>query len=236
MTFLTLQDELRNHILARIRRKELTGSGLARAAGFPQGHLSNFLNSRRGLSLESMDRLLQTLGIEVLDLVSADDIQDRSLQPSPQRETEAVAMVALGDAAQARFAPGQVQETRSFSKAFLRRLRPSKGNDRADWLRFVVVKLDMESAREIFSLPISGATLLLDRHYSSLEPYRHAQPNLYAVNFGGVCRAGYLSLLGNHLVLRPRDLRRELESVPVRSGRSCSQYIIGRVCHAALEV
>ena len=80
MTFLTLQDQLRDHIRARIRRKELTGSGLARAAGFPQGHLSNFLNARRGLSLESMDRLLQTLGIEVLDLVSADDIQGRSLQ------------------------------------------------------------------------------------------------------------------------------------------------------------
>ncbi len=129
MTFLTLQDELRDHIRARIRRRELTGSGLARAAGFPQGHLSNFLNSRRGLSLESMDRLLQTLGIEVLDLVSADDIQDRSLQPSPQRETEAVAMVALDErsAGALRSRPGagdaQLQQSISATAATEQRQR-----------------------------------------------------------------------------------------------------------------
>ena len=56
-----LQDRLRAHIRARISRRELTGSSLSRQAGFQQGHLSNFLNSRRGLSLESMDRLLETL-------------------------------------------------------------------------------------------------------------------------------------------------------------------------------
>ena len=63
-----LQDELRAHIRARIDRGELTGTGLSREAGFQQGHLSNFLNARRGLSLESMDRLLETLNIGVLDL------------------------------------------------------------------------------------------------------------------------------------------------------------------------
>jgi hypothetical protein len=96
--------------------------------------------------------------------------------------------------------------------------------------------LNIESARKIFPLPITGATLLLDRHYSSLLPYRPAQPNLYAVSIGGRCKAGYVSFLENHLVLRTRDLRQELESVRVRPGRSYSQYIIGRVCHVALEV
>lgn len=236
MTFLLLQDQLRDHIRARIRRRELTGSGLARAAGFPQGHLSNFLNARRGLSLESMDRLLDTLGIEVLDLVSAEEIRRRDLQRVPQQDLEAVAMVALENAALARFSPEQVLGTRAFSKAFLRRLRARNEDDRADWLRFVLVKLDLEGARAVFPLPISGATLLIDRHYSSLEPYRHTQPNLYAVSFGGRCKAGYLSFLKNNLVLRPRDLRQELESIPVRPGRSYSQYIIGRVCHLAVEV
>src|SRR5271157_2390373 len=70
-----LQDRLRAHIRARIGRRELTGSGLSHQAGFQQGHLSNFLNSRRGLSLESMDRLLETLQIDVLDLVDAGEIQ-----------------------------------------------------------------------------------------------------------------------------------------------------------------
>lgn len=72
-----LQDQLRTHIRARIARGELTGVSLARAADFPQGHLSNLLNARRGLSLESMDRLLETLDIGVLDLVDAKDIHER---------------------------------------------------------------------------------------------------------------------------------------------------------------
>lgn len=236
MTFLLLQDQLRDHIRARIRRRELTGSGLARAAGFPQGHLSNFLNARRGLSLESMDRLLDTLGIEVLDLMSAEEVRRRGPRRAAQQGEEAVAVVALENAGRARFTPEQVLETRAFSKAFLRRMRPGNDNDRADWLRFVLVKLDLENARAIFPLPIASATLLLDRHYSSLEPYRRLQPNLYAVSLGGRCKAGYLSLLENNLVLRNRDPRHELESVRVAPGRSYSQYIIGRVCHVALEV
>ena len=236
MTFLLLQDQLRDHIRARIRRRELTGSGLARAAGFPQGHLSNFLNSRRGLSLESMDRLLDTLGIEVLDLVNADEVQRRGPRRTPNPTEEAIVMVSPENAARARFPPEQVMGTRAFSKAFLRRLRARNDNDRSDWLRFVLVRLDIESAREIFPLPITAATLLLDRHYSSLVPYRRMQPNLYAVSFGGRCKAGYLSLLENNLVLRTCDLRQELEGVRLAPGRSSSQYIIGRVCHVALEV
>src|SRR5580698_6505293 len=114
MTFLTLQDELRNHILARIRRKELTGSGLARAAGFPQGHLSNFLNARRGLSLESMDRLLDTLGIEVLDLVDPKDLQRRAAPVRLPSGQESVALVAPEHAALPNFTASQVLETRSF--------------------------------------------------------------------------------------------------------------------------
>ena len=77
MTIQDLQDELRSQVRARIGRGELTGSGLAQDAGFPQGHLSNFLNARRGLSVESMDRLLDALGIGVLDLVSSEEVQRR---------------------------------------------------------------------------------------------------------------------------------------------------------------
>ena len=77
MTLLDLQDQLRAHIRARIGRGELTGTMLARNAEFPQGHLSNFLNSRRGLSLESMDRLLDALGIGILDLMDSRDAGPR---------------------------------------------------------------------------------------------------------------------------------------------------------------
>ena len=82
-----LQDKLRAHIRARIERGEMTGSRLSHAAGFQQGHLSNFLNARRGLSLESMDRLLETLNLSVLDLADLKEIEQRCrFQPGESRE------------------------------------------------------------------------------------------------------------------------------------------------------
>ncbi len=236
MSFLTLQDQLRDHIRSRIRRRELTGSGLARAAGFPQGHLSNFLNFRRGLSLESMDRLLETLDIGVVDLIGTDEIQRRAVPYDSAEGVEQVALVRCKDATLARFAPDHILETRGFSKSLLRRLKPSEHHHRNDWRRFVLIKLDTPAARDLFSGDIAAATLLIDRHYNSLEPYRRVQPNLYAVDFGGKCLAGYLTFVENSLVLRARDPHRQLQSVRIAAGRSYAQYIIGRVCHVGLEV
>ena len=236
MSFLILQDQLREHIRARIRRRELTGSGLARAAGFPQGHLSNFLNFRRGLSLESMDRLLDTLGIGILDLVSTEDLRRQAVLPAGADDLEELPVVAREHATRARFTSEQILETRGFSRSFLRRLRPSEAHHRADWVRFVVVKLEAHGARAIFSAEVAAASLLLDRHYNSLDSYRRHQPNLYAVNFGEQVWAGYLCAIADQLVLRPGNVHQPLESVRVAPGRSYAQYIIGRVCHVGLEV
>lgn len=230
-----LQDQLRTHIRARIARGELTGVSLARAADFPQGHLSNFLNARRGLSLEAMDRLLQTLDIGVLDLLDAKDIQQRFVLPGAAEGVEKIAVVSAENAALARFAPDQVLETRSFNKSFLRRLKPRSDEDRRDWLRFVLIKLDLKGARQ-FSFGASTAVLLIDRHYSSLQPHRRLRPNVYAVSIGERCVAGYLSILDDYLVLRPRDPLQEVEMLRIERGRSYSEYIVGRVCHIGLEV
>jgi hypothetical protein len=149
---------------------------------------------------------------------------------------EQVALVARENATLARFTSEQILETRGFSKSFLHRLKPSKQHHRSDWRRFVLIKLDTPGARDLFSGDIGSATLLIDRHYSSLEPYRRKQPNLYAVNFSGSCLAGYLDFVGESLVLRTRDPRRPLQSVRIAADRSYSQYIIGRICQVGLEV
>jgi hypothetical protein len=235
MKLQTLQDQLRTHIRARIARGELTGVSLARAADFPQGHLSNFLNARRGLSLESMDRLLDTLDIGLLDLVDLKDLRKRLAPPEVAEGVEKIALVSARTAVLARFAPDQILETRSFNKSFLRKLKPRPAEDRRDWLRFVLIRLDVKGARQ-FSIATAAATLLIDRHYSSLQPYRRLQPNVYAVNFGGRCVMGYVSLFDDYLVLRPRDPQQEVEMLRIERGRSYSEYIVGRVCHVGLEV
>ena len=237
MRLLDLQDRLRSHIRARIGRRELTGSSLSRQAGFQQGHLSNFLNARRGLSLESMDRLLETLDIEVLDLVDADEIQRRTLAPAAHTGVESIALVSADAAARLpRFTPEQVSGSVSFRTTFLRKLKPNDVCDRADWLRFVCVKLDPRTVRAMFPRSAAGAMLLIDRHYTSLDPYRQRQPNLYAMLLQARCTVGYVSLAGDYVVMRPRNPQFPVELARIEHPRSYGDYIVGRVCHVALEV
>ena len=234
MTLYDLQEQLRRHIRARIGRGELTGVGLARAADFPQGHLSNFLNARRGLSLESMDRLLETLGIGILDLVNKKELQRHVGLPA-REGVERIAMISAANASLARFSPEQILGTRSFNKSFLQRLKPRSAEDRHDWLRFVVIKLRLTGI-PLLALRSASAVLLIDRHYSSLDPYRRFQPNMYVVRAGGRCTMGYLSLVENYLLVRPRDPQQEVEAIRIEGGRSYSEYVVGRVCHVGVEV
>jgi hypothetical protein len=232
-----LQDKLRAHIRARIDRGELTGTGLSREAGFQQGHLSNFLNARRGLSLESMDRLLETLNIGVLDLADLKDIERRVPHPAGASGFESVAVVSGEQAARLpRFTPEQVRESRNFSKSFLRKLKPNDASNRSEWLRFVLLQLDAKAAGGMFPHIPAGATLLVDRHYNSLQPYRRFQPNIYAVHAEARCLIGYVSVSGDHLVLRPQNPQHSVELVRIDRGRSYHDYIVGRVCHVGFEV
>ena len=56
-----LEDTMRKAIRQRITAGVLTGTVLARQTGFQQAHISNFLNGRRGLSVEGFDRMLEAL-------------------------------------------------------------------------------------------------------------------------------------------------------------------------------
>jgi transcriptional regulator with XRE-family HTH domain len=236
MTIKDLQDQLRNHIRARMHRGEWTGSSLSRQAGFQQGHLSNFLNGRRGLSVEAMDRLLEILDIGVLDLLGADDIERRVMLPGPAAKVENIAMVSAENAVLARFSANQILETHSFRRSFLRKLKPNDAGGRIDWLRFVLIKLDARSVGGALPLEISQVTLLIDRHYSSLRPYRRSRPNLYALCLQQRCFLGYVSLAGDQVVLRPHDPRAAVEVVRIERGRSYSEYIVGRVCYVGAEM
>jgi len=231
-----LQDRLRTHIRGRIGRGELTGSGLSQQAGFQQGHLSNFLNARRGLSLELMDRLLKALEIEILDLAEAGEIEQRVLRPATAG-WQSVAIVSAEDAARLpRFTPAQVTGTLSFRKTFLRRLRANDVCHRGDWLRFVALEMEPRAARGLFSRSAGVAMLLIDRHYTSLVPYRQQQPNLYAVRFQARCAVGYVTQAGEHLVLRSRDPQVPVELARIDRSRGYSDQVVGRVCHVAVEV
>ena len=226
MRIADLQDSLRAHIWARIHRGELTGSALSRDAGFQQAHMSNFLNARRGLSPEAMDRLLDVLELDVLDLADPEELRLRALQrPERASSFDSVPLVSLHDAAFApNVPPRQARDSLKFRKRFLQRLKPDTIGERGDWLRFVLVKADASNSSAMAPRLAPGAVLLLDRHYNSLRPYQQGPPNIYAVRAG---TERYSAAAQSGLAGRVME---------IAHGNALPDYIAGRVCHTAVDL
>src|SRR5438270_9145177 len=94
MKFKILQDNLRKVLWERIEAGELTGLRLAQQTGFKQAHISNFLNRKRGLSLEGMDKVLTVQHLSVLDLLDPVEVNKRaSILPPSGDEFENVLVV-----------------------------------------------------------------------------------------------------------------------------------------------
>jgi hypothetical protein len=237
MKFKALQERLRQILWTRIEAGELTGLKLADQTGFQQAHISNFLNRKRGLSLAGMDKVLAVQHLSVLDLLDPAEVNQRaSILPPSEGEYENVVLVAAAlAAATPLIVAADVREVLKFKKNFLRRLRAEAESDRRDWTRFVLIKLDPHEAQPMYPRLLGGATVLLDRHYNALKPYRKAEPNMYAVLKDDTCTVRYVSLSGNHLVLRPHNQAYPVDVIPIELGRSCADYLIGRVCHVAIE-
>ena len=235
MRIKNLQDRLREHIRDRITKGELTGVGPSKLADFPQGHLSNFLSSRRGLSLESMDRLLDALAIGVMDLVATDDIQEWFARPTPRSRYDVVPRISGSIAMMPRLPRNGVLEVHCIDKSLLRRLRSDDVAGRKWWQRFVLLELGGAEVRGIVPTASKGATVLVDRHYTSLQPYHRSRPNLYVVQLEQRLAMGRVSLLNEHLIVQPCDQRCEVSTVALRPGVNCFDYIVGRVCQLRAE-
>jgi len=237
MKFRTLQDNLRKTLWHRIEEGDLTGIRLAEQTGFRQAHISNFLNRKRGLSLEGMDKVLNVQHISVLDLLDPNEINKRaSILPPADGEFNNVLLVEGAVAAtQPLIMKMSVKDILKFKKTFLRKLRPEMEGNRDTWERFVLIKVDAREGMSMYPRLLPGATLLLDRHYNSLKPYRKGESNMYAVNKDGACTVKYVELGGNHLILRPHNQAYPVEVLPVEEGKSISDYLIGRVCYVGIE-
>ena len=238
MKFRVLQDNLRKILWNRIDAGELTGLRLAQQTGFKQAHISNFLNRKRGLSLEGMDKVLQVQHLSVLDLLDPAEVNKRaSILPPSGDEFE---NVLLTDSATAATEPlivsMHVKEILKFKKSFLHKLRAEPESDRSAWHRFVLIKLDARDALAMSPRLAPGATLLIDRHYTSLKPYRKGEFNMYAVLKNDNCTVRYVEVAGNHLLLRPHNHSSPIEALPIAEGKSPADYLVGRICQISLEV
>jgi len=237
MKFRQLQENLRKVIRHRVDKEGLTGLKLAQQTGFQQAHISNFLNSKRSLSLEGMDKVLEMQKLSVLDLLDPKEVNKRaSVVPPAEGDFE---NVVLTDGAIAAGEPlitsEKVQDILKFKKAFLRRLRPQAEGMRDEWQRFVLVKVDARDGMSMYPRLLPGAMVLIDRHYNSLQPYKKGEQNMYAVRKDGGCTVKYVEVDGSNLVLRPHNQAYPVSVINVEEGQTVSDYIVGRVCHVSIE-
>ena len=74
MDFRELYERLTHNLRERVRSGELTERGLARMTGVSQPHIHNVLKGKRVLSADKADAILRELGVDVLDLIGAEDL------------------------------------------------------------------------------------------------------------------------------------------------------------------
>jgi hypothetical protein len=234
MNFSQMHERLRLELLRRIQRGTLSVSLLARQTGFGQPHLSNFLHSRRQLSLEAMDRILAAQRLTVADLLPA------LRQEALWREDESSGAVPVVSHATALFEPvirpTAIQFMMHLPPAALETVRARATNVRRAWQRFVAVRVAAADALPMEPLVLPEALVLIDRHYNLLLPYRPSRPNLYAIRHGAHLTVRYAEFQAGRLILRPHNIAFPVELIALNPDESPGDWLVGRVALILNEI
>jgi hypothetical protein len=227
MNFTQMHERFRLELLRRIQRGTLSVSLLARQTGFGQSHLSNFLHSRRQLSLEALDRVLVAQHLTAADLLPA-----MGLASFSDFSAEA-SLVPIVSQHAALFEPN----IRSSAQLGILRLLPGTlesmhtrvSQARRTWERFVAIRVSAADAQAMEPLVLPDAVALLDRHYTAMTQYRPDRPNVYAVKHEAHLMVRYVEPVANRLVLRPQNLGFPADVIEVGFDEPLSEVIAGRV-------
>ena len=235
MNFQELHELLRLEVVRRIERGDLTGTRLAQQTGFQQAHISNFLNRKRALSLEGLDRVLAAQGLAVDQILPVQlDASAETLGPPDAPREDEIAMVPIVStqvvANEAQVDLAAVVETVPIAATRLaeNRARPSRRS--SGWQRFVALRLDAQQAAAMEPTLASGMIVVIDRHYNSLAPYRAHEPTLFAMRHGGGVLLRYVEFDDNRLVLRPSAVDCAVQLIAIAQNEAPSDYVAGRVC------
>jgi hypothetical protein len=235
MNFQDLHELLRLELLRRIKLGNLTGTVLARQAGFRQAHISNFLNRKRALSLEGLDRVLAAQNLTV-DQIMPLELSAASSFPTTD-PIEAIPVVAPSTAMdEAQVRPEEVIETIHVSTSRFQDDRSRPSMKRAHWQRFLAVRADAQQTAAMDPMIAAGAIIVLDRHYTSLAPYRAHQRTLYAVRCSTGLVLRYIESGDGRLILRPLSLSFPVQLLAFEPHKTPADYIVGRVCLVVSEL
>src|SRR3984957_3060312 len=229
MNFQDLHELLRLELLRRIERGTLTGSRLAQQAGFQQAHISNFLNRKRSLSLEGLDRVLAAQNLDIEQILPLELTAAASIPCSdPIEVIPVVSPSAAMD--EARIPASAIIETIQVSASRLHDNRARSSTKLAHWQRFLAIRADTQQSAAMDPLLSPGAIAVLDRHYNSLAPYRAHQPTLYAVRCGAALLLRFVDFDEGRLILRPYSRAFPVQLLPLPTNASPADYLVGRVC------
>jgi hypothetical protein len=227
MNFTQMHERLRLELLRRIQRGTLSVSLLARQTGFAQAHLSNFLHSRRQLSLEAMDRILAAQRLAAADLLPAIRRDDHLPEGEDGSAVPVVShAVALFEPV---IRPAAIQALLHLPATALQSVHARASSARRTWERFVAIRVPSSDALPMDPLVLPEAIALIDRHYNSLLPYRPNRQNLYAVRHGSHVTLRYVEFQANRLVLRPLNNAFPVHLIEVDSGESPHELLVGRI-------
>lgn len=242
MNFADLHELLRLELLRRIEAGLLSGNKLAQLTGFRQAHISNFLNQRRSLSLEGLNRVLDSQALTIEDLLplriaaAAGTLTHHPLAQPPEPSSEPVELIPVVAAAVALGSP-RIHLTPSLECLHIATSRLGHGLNRPSaqrqhWQRFVAIRVDAAQAAAMAPLLTRGSLVVIDRHYTSLAPNRPSEPNLYAVRSGNALLLRYVDLDDTTLILRPLSLEHpvHLISLPLPNSPHLPEHLVGRVC------
>ncbi len=252
MNFQHLHELLRLELVRRIEQGVVTGTKLAQQAGFQQAHISNFLNKKRSLSLEGLDRVLaaQDLTIDQLLPLALRAKQDvhaaQELRAGLDLYASAVAagdpiehvpVVASSVAMETAIAPpGSIIETVHVAASRLEGNRTRPHPLRGHWQRFLAIRVDAEQAAAMEPILNAGTIAVIDRHYNSLAPYRSHQPTLFAIRYGASLQVRFADFEENHIILRPYARSFPIQLIAMRADGVPADYIVGRICILLCEL
>jgi hypothetical protein len=239
MNFQDLHELVRLELLRRIERGTLTGKRLAHQARFQQAHISNFLNRKRALSLEGLDRVLAAQDLRIEEILPL-DLTAGTKQSSGIPEADPIEWIPLVSSSSAmedvQIAASEVIETVPVLAARLQENRAKAAPRRGQWDRFVAVRVDAQQAAAMAPVLATGALAVIDRHWNSLAPYRANLPNLYAVRSGAMLLLRYVDFDERHLILRPFLREFPVQLIGLKDEEGPADYIVGRICLVVAEV
>lgn len=226
MNFHDLRESVRAELQRRVDAGLTTATALAQQSGFQQAHISNFLNRRRSLSLEGLDRVMAAQNLSVDELLPV-ELAAGVAPPDPVAAIPVVAhSTAMEDAV---VRPAAAIDTVYIASSRLTEHRARPSARHAHWQRFVAVRADAQHAAAMEPLMTPDSIVVLDRQYNSLAPYRAQQRTLYAVRVGSRLTLRYVEFDDSRLVLRPVSLAYPVQLLHVAADERPADYIVGRV-------